>query len=755
MVLGRVFIAGLVCLFAVSCSKDAEIAKREHAQNGDRYVADGKFKEAIIEYRQAVALDDRFGEARLKLADAYMQINEPQRALREYIRAADLLDDAEAHIKAGRLLLVAGSFEDAKTRADQALARSAGNVEALMLKGGALAGLRDLPAAVAEVEAAIAADPTQAENYSALATLQQAQGDTALAEKSFLDGIKSDPKSASARLALANFYFRTRRTDDANREIRAALDLAPDDEFTNRFAAAFYMASGRVTEAEQPLKMVAERSTAVEDKLRLADYYLRTKRLAEARQVYAQVASERTGSTASKIGLARVATAEGDTATAERYLDEALQEEPRHVDALVRKTELRLAAGNLEEALASARRAVAADRNSARANFTLGRALARGRDGEGAEVAYQEALRLDPRMQAAAVELARVQLALGKADHAVQLAESTLKSAPGNPDAQLLLVRGQMRLGRVDAAEKALRSLAAAFPDAPAVNVELGRLLTTKGDPSRARQAFERALAGNPGDVGAIQGLTLLDTREKKHAAARTRIDQAIAIRPESSDLRLLSGRLHSAVQESVAAEQAFKRAVALDPNNIRAFTALAGFYTQEKRLPEATTELEKMIALRPSDVGARTALGVLLEIQGKSDDARQRYSEALEINPRAAVAANNLAWMYAERGEKLDLALQLARVAKAELPDVADVNDTLGWVYYKSNMPALAIDPLREAIKQDATNASYHLHLGLAYSKTGEPEKARDSISRALSLDPNVAGTEEARAALALVGQR
>ena len=113
--------------------------------------------------------------------------------------------------------------------------------------------------------------------------------------------------------------------------------------------------------------------------------------------------------------------------------------------------------------------------------------------------------------------------------------------------------------------------------------------------------------------------------------------------------------------------------------------------------------------------MGPPTMAGLILQAQGKEDEARTRYERLVEVAPRAAVASNNLAWMYASRGENLDRALELAQKAKAELPDHPEVNDTLAYVYLKKNLPALAIPPLRLAIEKQPSNPSFHYHLGLA----------------------------------------
>ena len=68
-----------------------ERAKREFVESGDRLAARKEFRQAIVQYRNALQQDPRFGEARLKLADAYVQAGDPQSASAEYVRAADLL----------------------------------------------------------------------------------------------------------------------------------------------------------------------------------------------------------------------------------------------------------------------------------------------------------------------------------------------------------------------------------------------------------------------------------------------------------------------------------------------------------------------------------------------------------------------------------------------------------------------------------------------------------------------------------------
>ena len=141
--------------------------------------------------------------------------------------------------------------------------------------------------------------------------------------------------------------------------------------------------------------------------------------------------------------------------------------------------------------------------------------------------------------------------------------------------------------------------------------------------------------------------------------------------------------------------------------------------------------------------------VAIILEMQGKPAEAQRVYEQVVAAHPRAAVAANNLAWMHAERGVDLDLALQLAQAAKQELPNAPEVNDTLGWIYYRKDLATLAVPALESAVHADPKNASFSYHLGLAYGKTRDVARAARAFDEAVKLKPDFREAIDARAAL------
>jgi Flp pilus assembly protein TadD len=147
--------------------------------------------------------------------------------------------------------------------------------------------------------------------------------------------------------------------------------------------------------------------------------------------------------------------------------------------------------------------------------------------------------------------------------------------------------------------------------------------------------------------------------------------------------------------------------------------------------------------------VAAGTTLATLLLSQGETADAQKEYERVLSLDPRAAVAANNLAWLYVSSGQNLDQALQLAQTARELLPNDADVSDTLGWIYVRKNMASLAIPHLESSVQKASDNPSFQYHLGMAYLQLGDTEKANTALTRALTLKPDFDGAADARKAL------
>jgi Tfp pilus assembly protein PilF len=176
---------------------------------------------------------------------------------------------------------------------------------------------------------------------------------------------------------------------------------------------------------------------------------------------------------------------------------------------------------------------------------------------------------------------------------------------------------------------------------------------------------------------------------------------------------------------------------------------SLGGFYARHNLADKAIQQFQTALKQNPNALPAQMGLGIIYQNQKNPEKAKEAYQKALKINPKFAPAANNLAYLYAEKGENIDEALNLAQMAKEQFPEDPSISDTLGWVYYKKNIPTRAIVYFKEALEKVQDNATIHYHLGLAYFMNKQKEPARQELKKALELDPKFAGAEEARATL------
>ena len=327
------------------------------------------------------------------------------------------------------------------------------------------------------------------------------------------------------------------------------------------------------------------------------------------------------------------------------------------------------------------------------------------------------------------------------------------QAQPGSLEARIELVRRLIASGNSSRAQAEIALLLQQAPEVAIVHALSGMHQARVNNPNGARLAFERALELSPGLLEAVSGLTYLDLSARDAAAAIKRLEGEIARQPDNPNLFVLLSRSHSAAGDPTKQEEALRSAVSVDPGFATGYTMLADLYVKQRRLDEARAEYEAIAKRDPSNVMAVTMVGLLLEQQGKRDEAIKAYERVVK-GANSPVAENNLAFMYAEHGMNLDVALELATSAKQRMPDDPSVDDTIGWIYYQKGLPELAIKPLESALQQLPNNAELLVHLGLTYAKLGEKAKARETLQRALKLDPRVVGGDEAKRVLASLSQ-
>ena len=135
----RVFVLSLLSLFlVVGCSRDPNVRKQGYLASGNKYFDQAKYREAAIEYLNAIQIDQGFPEAHYRLAQAYLRQGVWSSAYQELVKTTQLQPtNLNAQIDLGNLLLSAKQFKQAQDRAQAVLDQDSNSVEAHILMANA------------------------------------------------------------------------------------------------------------------------------------------------------------------------------------------------------------------------------------------------------------------------------------------------------------------------------------------------------------------------------------------------------------------------------------------------------------------------------------------------------------------------------------------------------------------------------------------------------------------------------------------
>jgi tetratricopeptide (TPR) repeat protein len=182
--------------------------------------------------------------------------------------------------------------------------------------------------------------------------------------------------------------------------------------------------------------------------------------------------------------------------------------------------------------------------------------------------------------------------------------------------------------------------------------------------------------------------------------------------------------------------------------NDRQAVLLLVQYYQERSRFADMIPILKRAIEAseaaggRPGDIDLVFSLGVANERLGLHAEAEAAFLRVLVLDPDDGRTLNYLGYMWADRGEKLDQALELIQRAVALEPDNGAYVDSLGWAFYRLGRLPEAQRHLEEAARLLPDDATILEHLGDLYVALEIPEKAREIYRRALAKDDeNVEG--------------
>jgi len=135
-----------------------------------------------------------------------------------------------------------------------------------------------------------------------------------------------------------------------------------------------------------------------------------------------------------------------------------------------------------------------------------------------------------------------------------------------------------------------------------------------------------------------------------------------------------------------------------------------------DKRYTDAIATLDKLTAERPREPQARFLKGVALTDAGKTDEAIAAFQGVLNEYPELPEPRNNLAVLYAQKGDYA-LARDELEAAIGAAPDYVIAYENLGDIYAR-----LAVVNYEKAIARDARNRTAPVKLKLVRDALAPP---------------------------------
>jgi Tfp pilus assembly protein PilF len=178
--MGRV--SALACLAVLAlqgCTRNPNVRKVKYLNSGKSYAAQGKDKEAIIQFSNAIKIDPRYADAHFELAKAYLKTGSPMGAYAELRHTVDLdPKNLEARLELGQIYLAGHAYSKSLEQANAILAVDPKNADAWGLKSGIAMANNDHAEALKDIQQALTYAPNRAGFHAQLGLIQASDPST-------------------------------------------------------------------------------------------------------------------------------------------------------------------------------------------------------------------------------------------------------------------------------------------------------------------------------------------------------------------------------------------------------------------------------------------------------------------------------------------------------------------------------------------------------------------------------------------------
>ncbi len=372
--------------------------------------------------------------------------------------------------------------------------------------------------------------------------------------------------------------------------------------------------------------------------------------------------------------------------------------------------------------------------------------------------------------------IAELSFRLGRFSESAHALEMMIEIDPSNYDLRRLTAETYINAGEIDKAKSILSELIDLKPKDWQAKVRYAEVLLQLKETEEAKKIYTEILSNDSVgiDLKLQAGENLLrsageDTSLKKFAAE---IFKSLSVKyPSDWRPHWFLGIVASDGKNNLTAFEEFKKVVEVNPQVVEAWRGIGiALYELEKfdeliewmkkgvekfpddfiinfllglgyhrvdRNREAIAPLEKAFSLEPKNIDVISTLALAYDAIGETAKSDSLHELGLKLSPNNHLLLNNYSYTLAERGEKLDIALEMAKKAIEQEPENPAYLDTIGWIYFKLGDYQKAYDYILKAVEKGGSPVVIE-HLGDICFKLGNKEKAIKYWKKALEKNPS-----------------
>jgi len=570
-------------------------------------------------------------------------------------------------------------------------------------------------------------------------------GELGAALQAFERAAVAAPEAAGIRAEIARFQLDQNKPREAVASARAALALDDSNVGAHRVLGLLLGGSEeRMQEAVGHLERVLETpagGTDVALQSTLGRLYLFTGAVPKAIDLLGRLLEDQPYLLPARVTLAQAMAAAGRHDDAIAVLEPAARADPRLTASLALIYE---GAGRLRDAADAYGRAAAASPNNRQFQLRHASALLVVPGASPLKQALNVLARLlvlDSKDAGALYLQSQAYRQTGDMFAAERSARAILATEPDSVAGAyaLSLVLGQSRRFKdvVDYLEPFVASAAARGQSATDLLTYLSVAYQALGRHNEAIDALKRAKSA------ARDGTPALDARlvqahvgAKRYAEAVSLAEAAQKRYPDELQFIYLQARALFQGGKSSQALSLLETVVGSHPDDLESYLTLAELYGESGRLDDGLRLLDRAAQQFPDNVAVPFRRGFILAEANRDADAEEAFRGVLNRQPNNGPALNYLGYMLADRGSRLDEAIELITRALSSDKDNPSYLDSLGWAFFKRGDLTEAEKHLTRAADALPLNSVVQDHYGDLLAKAGRYRDAVDAWIKALNGD-------------------